>query len=132
MSEQFNKKVDKICDQDLRYRKEAYAFIMQALSYTQKKLKRDRHVSGEELLEGIKDFLMHQFGPMTMRVLTHWGIKTTEDFGNIIFNLVHNKVLSKTEEDNIHIFRNGYDLEEVFTHGYRQKLAKKISRMRSA
>ena len=122
--------VDRIHGQDTRYREDAYAFVMEALSFTQKKYKRFKHVSGEEMLEGIKDLLLDKFGPMTLTVLKHWGIRSTEDFGNIVFNLVENKVLSKTDEDKIESFKNAYDFVEVFESGYRKQLAKKIRRMR--
>ena len=97
----------------------------------QKKFKRSKHVKGEEMLKGMRELLLNKFGPMTMMVLEHCGIKNTEDFGNIVFNLVENHALSKTDEDNIEEFRNGYNFEEVFDSGYRKQLNKKISRMRS-
>jgi len=130
MNEEFETIVDEIYEKDPRYREGAYVFVMEALAYTQKKFKRSKHVKGEEMLQGMRDLLLKKFGPMTMTVLEHWGIKDTEDFGNIIFNLVENRVLSKTEDDNIEEFQNGYNFEEVFDAGYRKQLAKKISRMR--
>ena len=130
MKENFNAAVERICENDLRYKEGAYAFVMEALSFTQKKFRNPRHLSGEELLDGIRELLLKKFGPMTMSVLKHWGIKSTEDFGNIVFNLVEYKVLNKTEDDSIEHFRNGYDFTEVFQYGYRKDLHKKISRMR--
>lgn len=131
MNEKFEIIVEDICGKDPRYKGDAYAFVMEALAYTQKKFKRHKHVNGEEMLKGMRELLLKKFGPMTMTVLAHWGIKKTEDFGNIIFNLVENRVLSKTEDDKIEEFRNGYDFGEVFDSGYRKQLARKISRMRS-
>lgn len=130
MGYDFETIVGRIYEQDSRYREDAYAFVMEALSYTQRKLRRLRHVTGDELLDGIKELLLRKFGPMAMIVLTHWGINSTEDFGHIVFNLVENRLLSQTEDDNIEQFRNGYDFAEVFHHGYRKQLEKKISRMR--
>lgn len=130
MAQNFNDIVVNICERDLRYKEDAYDFVMESLSYTQKKFRRSKHVSGEELLAGIRDLLLDRFGPLTLSVLKHWGIKSTEDIGNIVFNLVENKVLSKTEEDRVESFRNGYDFREVFDSGYRKILEKKISRMR--
>lgn len=130
MSKKFESIVDEIYERDCRYKEDAYIFVMEALAYTQKKFKRSKHVKGEELLKGMREYLLHKYGPMTMTVLEYWGIKNTEDFGNIVFNLVENHVLSKTEDDNIEAFRNGYNFEEAFDSGYRQQLAKKISRMR--
>jgi len=131
MSEEFYAIVEKISEEDLRYKEDAYKFVMESLTYTQKKYKAVKHVSGIEMLDGIKELLLKKFGPMTLMVLKHWGIKSTEDFGNIVFNLVENKVLSKTERDSIDHFRNVFEFEEVFQEGYRKQLHKKISRMRS-
>ena len=131
MNSEFEAIIEDIYEKDERYREDAYVFVMEALSFTQKKYKRSKHVKSDEMLQGMKELLLKKFGPMTLTVLKHWGIKNTEDFGNIVFNLVENRVLSKTEDDNIEEFRDGYDFGEVFESGYRKQLAKKISRMRS-
>lgn len=124
--------LERLSIQDVRYKTDAYAFVMESLSYTQKRFHRARHVNGRELLEGMKELLINRYGPMALTVLRYWGIRTTDDFGNIVFNLVKNRVLSKSEEDNLDTFRNAYDFYEVFDRGYRKELDKKISRMRSA
>jgi uncharacterized repeat protein (TIGR04138 family) len=131
VNQEFYTIVDQICAVDPRYKSDAYEFVMEALNYTQKKFKRVKHVTGEELLEGIKQLLMHKFGPLTITVLTHWGITSTEDFGNIVFRLVDNKILSKDSDDKVDSFQNGYDFNEVFDRGYRKLLEKRISRMRA-
>ena len=131
MNRELDNVIDAICEKDARYKREVYEFIMEALSFTQKKFRRPKHVTGEELLDGIKECLMEKFGPMTLFVLDQWGIKGTEDFGNIVFNLVHNKVLSKTEEDTLESFKNGFDFKQAFNIEYQQQLAKRISKMRS-
>jgi uncharacterized repeat protein (TIGR04138 family) len=130
MSPDFDQIIDYISEKDHRYKSDAYLFVMEALSYTQRKFHCQSHVTGEEILEGMKDLLIQKFGPMTLPVLKYWGIFNTEDFGRIIFNLVDYKILSKTEEDKMDKFRDVYDFEEVFMHGYRKQLARKISRMR--
>lgn len=104
----------KILQQDKRYKIDAYNFVMEALNYTVRKLQKTRHVSGKELLEGIKDYALAQFGPMAKTVFEHWGILSTEDFGNIVFNLVEARILSKTEQDSLDDFKNGYDFKQVF------------------
>jgi uncharacterized repeat protein (TIGR04138 family) len=130
MNQNFLDIIENISDRDPRFRPDVYPFVLEALSYTQKKFKKDRHVSGKELLAGMKELLMKRYGPMTMTVLEHWGIKSTEDFGHVVFNLVENRLLSKTEDDCLDEFRDRYDFKEVFDHGYRKHLARKISRMR--
>ena len=130
MNQEFYDIIDFICEKDARYRPDAYSFVLEALSFAQKRFHCLKHVTGDQLLEGIRELLLHRFGPMTMMVLKHWGIQTTEDFGNVVFNLVQNKLLSKTQEDNIKSFKNRYDFEKVFDHSYRVQLAQRISRMR--
>jgi len=130
MDEEFNSIISTICDQDPRYYPEAYGFVMEALSFSQKKFKKSKHISGEELLTGIKALLLNKFGPMTLTVLKHWGIKRTDDFGNIVLNLVENKVLAKDNHDQYESFKNAYDFDEVFDKGYRKQLAKRLKTMR--
>ena len=131
MNQEFYNILEIICEKDSRYKQDSYEFVMEALAYSQKKFRRVKHVSGIELLEGMKELLLNKYGPMTLLVLHHWGVRSTEDFGRIVFNLVENKVLSKSEDDDIRIFRDGYDFQEVFSRGYRRDLEKRISRMRS-
>lgn len=130
MNQEFYNIINEICEQDPRYSLGSYEFVMEALSFSQKKLGLPKHVTGQELLGGIKELLLNKFGPMTLTVLRHWGVCSTEDFGNIVFNLVDNQILSKTEDDKIDHFKDGYDFEEVFNKGYKRQLAKRISRMR--
>jgi len=130
MDEEFYSIISTIYAQDSRYYPEAYEFVMEALSFSQLKFKKSRHIRGEELLAGIKALLLKKFGPLTMMVLKHWGIKTTDDFGNIVFNLVENKVLAKDTHDHYDSFKNAYDFDEVFNKGYRKQLAKRLKTMR--
>ncbi len=80
---------------DTRYQREAYLFVRDALDHTQKAINRDksatpRHVTGQQLLEGIRSFTLAQFGPMSLTVLSEWGIHRCEDFGEMVFNLIEN------------------------------------------
>jgi uncharacterized repeat protein (TIGR04138 family) len=108
--------VEQICSKDARYKPDSYEFVLQALSFTQKEFKKDGHVSGQELLEGIRKFTLAQYGPMAKTVLQHWGITRTSDFGNIVFNMIEHKLLSKTESDTHQDFEEVYDFETAFKH----------------
>jgi uncharacterized repeat protein (TIGR04138 family) len=112
--EDFHKKVVKIVEKDSRYKADAYEFVMHALWFTQDKLKRKGHVTGRELLEGVKEFGLAQYGPMAVTVLEHWGVTTTQDFGEIVFNLVENNILKTTEGDSIDDFKDVYEIKKVF------------------
>ncbi|WP_309397269.1 Minf_1886 family protein [Cerasicoccus maritimus] len=115
----FDEVVGLIRKEDSRYEVGAYHFVRLGLDHTIKNLKDDpdretRHVSGQELLSGIRDYALEQYGPMSYTLLTHWGLKRCEDFGDIVFNLVEWGVLGKTENDQREDFADGYDFREAF------------------
>ncbi len=130
MNEEFYRIVARIYQEDPRYHPDAYEFVIEALSFAQKKFQHTRHISGKEFLEGIKGLLIKKFGLMTITVLDYWGIKKTEDFGNIVFNLEQYKIIAKDNQDRYEIFKDGYDFQEVFDRGYRKQLAKRLKTMR--
>ena len=115
----FDEAVQLILIRDTRYEREAYNFVREALDFTQKLIVRQnrdqiRHVSGQELLDGIRQFALNQFGPMTVTVLEEWGIHKCRDFGEIVFNMVETGLLAKTERDSRDDFQNGYDFTDAF------------------
>ena len=73
-----------------------------------------RHVTGQELLEGIRGYALTQFGPMVELVFAEWGVHRCEDFGEIVFNMVDIGLLGKTEQDSREDFQNGYNFHDAF------------------
>jgi uncharacterized repeat protein (TIGR04138 family) len=119
----FDLKLDQALAKDQRYTREAYLFVREALDFTQKLIVRQnkevpRHVTGQELLEGIRQFATQQFGPMTATVFEEWGIRQCADFGEIVFNMVEVSLLAKTEKDQREDFQNGYDFTDAFRKPY--------------
>ncbi len=117
--EEIEEKLEQILRDDDRYAREAYDFVGEALEFTMQLLKKpdkgpDRHVSGQELLDGVRQFALKQYGPMTKEVLAHWGVRRCEDFGEIVFNLVEKQVLGKTDKDTRADFASGYDFDDAF------------------
>ncbi|MBU3912274.1 MAG: hypothetical protein KKD90_06800 [Candidatus Omnitrophica bacterium] len=108
-----------VFDKDKRYDPEAYSFVMAALGVTTKKLGRKGHISGGELLEGIKEYALEEFGPMARLVLEHWGVKKTDDFGEIVFTMIDVGVLGKTEKDTKKDFVDRFDFKDAFDKGCR-------------
>lgn len=106
--------LQEILRRDSRYTEEAYAFVRAGLDFTVRKLEKPRHVSGQELLDGIRRFTLQEFGPMSKTILVAWGITCTEDVGEIVFNMVETGLLGKTEKDSREDFANGYDFDEAF------------------
>ncbi len=110
-----------ILKKDLRYKPEAYCFVREGLDHTVRHLEKPRNVSGQELLDGMRKFALAEYGPVTKRVLSEWGINECVDFGNIVFNLVNEGLLGKTDEDSIEDFMTGYDFHEAFIMPFRPK-----------
>lgn len=110
--------LSRICNKDSRYKIDAYTFVLAALNVTMESLDRNGHVSGQELTHGIKGFAITEYGRMARTVFEHWGIKTTEDFGYIVFNMVEAGVLGRTESDNINDFKDGFDFKKAFEDEY--------------
>jgi len=106
--------LEPILKRDPRYMENAYYFVRDALDHTVRQFEKPRHISGQELLEGIRNYALSEYGPVAKRVLSEWGINECIDFGNIVFNLVNEGLLGKTEEDSIEDFMNGYEFSEAF------------------
>jgi uncharacterized repeat protein (TIGR04138 family) len=117
----FGEIVALICKEDPRFNRKAYDFVRLGLDYTVKERKKEaprpergRHVSGPELLEGLRVYALDQYGPLAKTVLNAWGVKRCGDFGEIVFNLIEYNVFSKTESDRREDFADVFDFDEAF------------------
>jgi uncharacterized repeat protein (TIGR04138 family) len=135
-----------ICRRDPRYPLEAYEFLFAALGYIQHQLRipnaeqgtekeksqepsvpqtpppaseGPRHVTGQQLAQGCRDLARQEFGLMAKTVFQRWGIKSTDDFGEMVYNLIGVELLSKTDADKKEDFHNVYDLEAELCSDYR-------------
>ena len=133
--------------QDRRYRFEAYAFVFEALGYAHKVLglgvtkksesatrKRakpaggeeepENHLTGQQLCEAIRLYALEQYGYMAKCVLNNWGVHTTGDFGEIVFNLIRIGEMRKTKDDRREDFDGVYDFETALRQDFRIEQAK--------
>jgi uncharacterized repeat protein (TIGR04138 family) len=132
----YNPKLAELVRRDPRYAYEAYEFVFQALAHTQKLLDRvppspmaaeepgaAHHVSGRELLAGIRDLALKEFGLMARTVFHLWGIDRTDDFGELVFNLVSVNLMNTTQEDSRADFSNVFDLDQALVRDFRIQLS---------
>jgi uncharacterized repeat protein (TIGR04138 family) len=120
----FAEVVEDICRKDSRYDTEVYSFVRESLDFTIKSLKRHGqstrgHVSGQELLSGLREFALKEYGPMSKAVLNEWGVMSCEDFGQIVFNLVNSGILGKTDADSPNDFKNGFNFDDAFVRPFK-------------
>ena len=128
--------IAKLLKQDRRYKIDAYAFVFEALNFAHTRLgmgadqpaeaeeeqpgelpeeggtkEVERHLTGQQLCEAIRQYALEQYGYMAKSVLNSWGVKTTGDFGEIVFNLIGIGQMRKTTEDRREDFNDVFDFE---------------------
>ena len=116
---QYARSLEALLERDRRYPLQSYGFMLSTLNDTISRLPHPRHISGQELAEGFRRFALEQFGPMTLAVMKVWNLRSTDDLGHIVFNLIEIGLLSKTDEDRLEDFRQLYAFHEVFGGPYR-------------
>ncbi|SFH61155.1 Minf_1886 family protein [Planctomicrobium piriforme] len=116
-----------------RFHNDAYRFVFEALHHTQQRLKRpivhdvddDRaHITGPELLHGVKDLALERYGLLAKNVFSHWGVKSTGDFGRIVFELIERGEMRKTDRDQLTDFYDVYDFEDALDRDYKINVSK--------
>jgi len=116
--------IEEIAREDGRFRVAGISFVYEGLSYTVKKLSEQQdppepqHVSGGDLARGLKDLAMEKWGRMAKIVLNRWGIKTTRDFGEIVYLMIANQWMNAQPNDSIDDFNDIYDFKTVFENNF--------------
>jgi uncharacterized repeat protein (TIGR04138 family) len=136
----FEESVLSILKRDQRYDGQAYLFLKDALDFTLKKrseegTERNRHVSGNELLDGFRSHALEQFGPMAATLMEEWGVKHCSDVGNMVFRLIEEQVFGKQESDTRQDFEGSFDLIEALREPFLpsgKKKSEKVSSDRSS
>ena len=109
------KNLEQIAMEDGRYSAKAISFVYEGLNYTAKKIIAEpKHVSGQTLCDGLRKFALEKWGRLAKSVLNNWDIKTTRDFGEIVWLMIKNEWLSAQPTDSINDFNNVYDFQKVF------------------
>jgi len=129
----FEEALERILAKDTRYHRDAYLFVRNALDHTRnligkedtapregfgskagKRRVKHRHVTGPELLAGIRQQACSEFGPMAITVFEEWGIRKCPDFGEIVFNMIEAELLAKEKKDSRGDFEGGYNFYDAF------------------
>ena len=109
------KNLEQIAGEDGRFSPPGIRFVYEGLDFTAKKITVERrHVSGQTLCEGLRKLAVKKWGRMAMVVLNVWGIKTTRDFGEIVYLMIRHELMSAQPTDSIDDFNDVYDFKTVF------------------
>lgn len=141
-------KIAELVQQDRRYRFEAYAFVYEALAHAHKVLglgagkrsesttrkksktaggqeeRSENHLTGQQLCEAIRLYALEQYGYMAKCVFNTWGVQTTSDFGEIVYNLIRIGEMRKTKDDRREDFDGVYDFDAALRQGFRIEQSK--------
>lgn len=112
-------RIEELAERSGIYKAKALVFVLSALEHARRNLRKEGHIRGQELCVAARDLAINEFGPAAKMVLNGWGIESTLDIGRLVFLMVDNGILSKTEEDSLDDFRDGFDFETEFVAKYR-------------
>lgn len=113
------KTIEEIAAENSRYSLKAFKFVYEGLGYTAKKIAaKPTHVSGQILCEGLRDLALEKWGRLAMLVLDNWGVKTTRDFGEIVYTMIKHEWMSAQPTDTIDDFNDVYDFKMVFEEDF--------------
>ncbi len=120
----FEEAVKAIRERDRRYESDAYFFLRESLKQAISDLRKDeppehQHVTGPELLEGLREHALDKFGSMALPVLEAWGIRSSRDVGTMVYQLIHEGAFGRSSEDHPSDFDDWLSFEEAFQQPYR-------------
>jgi len=124
------KSIEQIAQEDGRYKFNAVRFVYEGLGHTVRTEAgesstseelgepepggRSHHISGQELCHGLRQLAIEKWGRLAKVVLNHWGVRTTRDFGEIVYLMIRHKWMSAQSEDSIDDFNEVYDFKTIF------------------
>lgn len=117
-----------------RYHAQAFKFVHTALRYTQERLglsgapEAAGHVTGRELLEGIREIGRQQFGLLCPLVFRSWGVRSTGDFGRLVYQMIDLGEMRKSADDQLSDFFDVYDFDQAFNAEYTLDMTEVFSR----
>ena len=135
------------------YHRDAYQFIFAALHYTQqtrggedagrdegetpakasladsggRRVPVSGHLTGPQLLKGLREYALEEYGPLARTVFAEWNVRTTRDFGEIVFDLVRQGEMRATPDDRVEDFDDVFDFEADLVEKYRVETSRAFS-----
>ncbi|MGC4032462.1 MAG: hypothetical protein QM754_12165 [Tepidisphaeraceae bacterium] len=117
--------VEDVAEANGRYAVEAFYFVQKGLAVTAAKVhaghakSHSRHISGQELAEGLRDIAIERWGLLARTVLSQWGVYNTLDFGRIVYAMIDAGIMGRSDEDRLSDFKDVYDFKTAFEQNYK-------------
>ncbi len=121
---------------DGRYSFDAYLFVREGLNYAVEVLQLgqsdepyespdydrgtdgERHITGQELCDALRRYAIHQYGFLAKIVLAEWGVYSTSDFGEIVYNMIKVGLMKQSTDDQRSHFDDVYDFDVAFENDF--------------
>lgn len=126
-----------LLNHESKFSLEAFLFVREGLAYAADQLALERcsqtvpataacekvrparkHVSGQQLCEGIRQYALNQFGYMSKTVLNSWGIHSTSDIGDVVYKMINAGIMKKSSKDRRSHFDDVFDFDAAFESQY--------------
>ena len=122
-----NPRIEELAHRDPRYAPEAYQFVFDALDYASRRASRaqagavadEEHISVPDFIRGARELALRDFGMMAPAVFRAWGVRRSDDLGEIVFNLIGAGLMDPAAADDRGAFHDACDLETGLVDGYR-------------
>jgi uncharacterized repeat protein (TIGR04138 family) len=105
-----DEQVEAIFKEDKRYDPQAYFFLMISMGWKKRELQREGHMKASEVMDGFCEYAHLNFGLMSRCVFEQWGVRQTDDIGNMVYNFVSRDFWGKEEDDSQEEFQEAFDL----------------------
>ena len=118
-------RIDELAQSRRDYASEAYHFVFESLDHVGERpspLRASHHITVHQLLDGLRDLALQQFGPLSRCVFESWGVYGTDDFGEIVFRLIENDLLNRSDTDHRADFHDVFSFREAFEESYTPKI----------
>lgn len=132
MSEKLERSIEELAREDRRYPPGAYLLVFEGLELALSRLPARRHVAPRELVEGIRDAAVDQWGLLARTVLESWNVRTTSDVGDLVFNLIARGLLVAGDEDQRGQFDDLFEFREGFDESFLNALERHPPRLVAA
>lgn len=129
MSEKLERSIEELAKEDRRFPPGAYMLVFEGLEVALARLPHRRHVAPRELLEGIRDSALDQWGWLARTVLEDWGVTTTSDLGDLVFGLIRRGLLVAGDQDDRTQFDDVFDFREAFDDAFGERLERQPPRL---
>ena len=122
MSERLERSIEELARTDRRYPPAAYMVVFEGLECALARLPARRHVTPRELVEGVREAALKQWGLLARTVLESWNVRTSGAIGDLVFNLIERKLLVAGADDNRTQFEDIFDFDEGFDRAFAEEL----------